>query len=164
MSDGRILGEATEYDDIVEMYRQRVAEIGLTNEMIDHLSGLQSGYSGKLFGPAQTRSLGPASWGLLNRTLGLKVLIVIDDEATAIMQTRWEKRAKPANETCLPRASIKAITRFRPVIARANGILGASKGGATRALKLSKRARRMIARKAANKRWGRRNSSRPDAP
>jgi hypothetical protein len=48
----------------------------------------------------------------------------------------------------LPRASNKALDRFRPLIARANGELGASNGGKARAASLTPRRRKQIATQA----------------
>jgi hypothetical protein len=44
--------------------RGRVDEIGLTREELDHLSGNQPGYSGKLLGKKQVKKFGKHSLGI----------------------------------------------------------------------------------------------------
>jgi len=162
VSDLQIIAEATDYDGIIEAYRKRVADLGITNEMIDHLSGLQSGYVGKLLGPAQIRSIGRQSFGLLNQTLAVKMILVVDEEAAKQMQGRWEKRDKPAN---MPnRLSMKAAERFIPLIASEIGRRGGLLSAQARMAKLSPRQRKRIAKRAAMTRWKRRRREIVPAP
>ncbi len=151
MSNFEIIGEAVDYDGIIEAYRKRVADLGITNEMIDHLSGLQSGYVGKLLGPAQIRSIGRQSFGLLNQTLAMKMIFVVDEEAAKTMQSRWEKREVAV--IMHSRLSIKAIERFLPIVAREMGRRGASKGARAGWAKLNPKKRAAKARRAARARW-----------
>jgi hypothetical protein len=58
-----ILAEIADYDDLWRGIRGRVDAMGITREELDHLSGLQEGYSGKTLGPKQRKKFGNVSLG-----------------------------------------------------------------------------------------------------
>src|SRR5450759_3875963 len=111
----RILGEAKDLYEVVEIYRERKAELGLTDRFFDEFSGLARGHIGKLIGDAKVKNLGSASINAINCTLAIKFIIVVDDEQEAIMRGRWECRGKP-EPLVLAKASKRAIERFKPII------------------------------------------------
>jgi hypothetical protein len=148
----RVIGEARDCNELVDLYRQRKVELGLTDAWFDDHSGLTKGHLGKLFGDAQVKTLGPVSIHALNCSLAVKFIVVVDENAEAIMRGRWEGRERPA-PLCMPRASKRAIERFKPIITRENNKAIAPLGGLARAAKLSPRRRSQIARRAARARW-----------
>ncbi len=77
---GRIVSD---YAGLLEICRQRAVELDISRSGIDHLSGLPNGHAGKLLGAKQKKKLGVVSLGLMLETLGLKILIIEDEAATA---------------------------------------------------------------------------------
>jgi hypothetical protein len=92
---GATLGRTiTDYRTLVETCRARAVELGLSRAEIDRLSGLPSGYAGKLLGKAavddvsyprkkRTKKMLPVSLEVMLGVLGLKILLIEDDVATA---------------------------------------------------------------------------------
>src|ERR1019366_5596390 len=64
---GRVLAVFSNYDGLQNAVRGRVDEMEFTRLEVDHLSGNQHGYSGKLLGPKQRKKFGKQSLG---NTLG----------------------------------------------------------------------------------------------
>jgi hypothetical protein len=77
---GRIVSN---YDGLVEICRQRADELEISRCGIDSISGLAAGQAGKILGRKQKKRMGPVSLGLMLETLGLKMLIIEDEAATA---------------------------------------------------------------------------------
>jgi hypothetical protein len=81
----------SDYRTLVETCRARAAELELSREEIDRISGLPDGYAGKLLGRAGTlpgpskkkKKMWPTSLELMLGTLGLNMLLVVDEAATA---------------------------------------------------------------------------------
>jgi hypothetical protein len=77
----------THYSTLVETCRSRCDELALSRAELDRLSGLPDGYSAKLLGldgggPRRKRAW-PISLEALLGALGLKVILIIDEQATA---------------------------------------------------------------------------------
>lgn len=87
---------ATDYDALHLALRDRAEELQTTREQIDAVSGLQSGYSGKLLAPVPIKSLGKVSLGPMLQTLGLALIVVRDDAAFAKIKDRLGKRERPS--------------------------------------------------------------------
>ena len=81
------LGQAfAAYRTLVETFRQRAVELELSRSEIDRLAGLPSGYSGKILslGAAkEPKRMGMISLENMLATLGLKIVLVVDEAATA---------------------------------------------------------------------------------
>ena len=77
---GRIVND---YQGLIEVCRQRAAELAISRSGIDEVSGLPNGMAGKILGDRQVKKMGPLTLGPLLQTLGLKMLIIEDDAATA---------------------------------------------------------------------------------
>jgi hypothetical protein len=150
----RVLGEAKDFYELIEIYRDRKAELGLTDKFFDDYSGLACGHISKLIGEAKAKNLGAASVNAINATLAVKFIVVVDHEQEAFMRDRWEGR-KSGRPIKLAMASKRAIERFRPIIMLERGRALAPLGGRARAAKLSPRRRSQIARLAARARWAR---------
>lgn len=144
MTEQRQLAFVRDYEGLIEALRTRARELDLTNQTIDELAGLQSGYTGKLFGPRQVKTLGGISFGLLLQTLGLGIVVVEDAEALAAIAKRYEKRKSAPR--VLAMASIPRATWLF-------GTRQARQNANKRAAKLSARRRSTIAKLAANARW-----------
>ena len=144
----RVVGEVSDYDGMIGAIRARMLELGVTNETIDNITGLQSGYVGKLLGPTPIKNLGPQSFGVMLQSLGLKLIVVEDLETSEKMRPRWQKREKAAP------VSLLANVRTR----RATWLFTSRSGrkaAKARAEKLSASERHEIAVNAITMRWRR---------
>jgi hypothetical protein len=90
-----ILAEIADYDDLWRGIRGRVDAMGITREELDHLSGLQEGYSGKTLGPKQRKKFGNISLGSTLGAIGCKLLLVEDPVQTARIMARCKFRERP---------------------------------------------------------------------
>ena len=84
---GRLIGD---YRTLVEICRARADELELSRSEIDRLGGFSPGFAGKLLGKEgvegcgkKSKKLWPRSLELMLGTLGLKILLIEDDAATA---------------------------------------------------------------------------------
>jgi hypothetical protein len=73
----------SKYKDLVEACRQRANELGLSRLEIDRIGGLPAGYAGKLLAVKCKKRLGPISLETMLGVLGLKILLIEDEAATA---------------------------------------------------------------------------------
>ena len=89
----RVLAEATDYMSLLDAFRARAEEIGITKLEIDDIGGLTDGYASKLLAPIPMKGAGMRTLGKLLRALALK-LVVVEDEA---MRRRVERRLRHAH-------------------------------------------------------------------
>jgi hypothetical protein len=106
--------EIHSYAELVMLVRERIAELNVSHETVDLVSGLQGGYTSKII--VGQKRLGPVSWDLLFGALALKIIVVEDAGALALVRSRlvprifarrehhWRDRLKcePVAETVLP--------------------------------------------------------------
>jgi hypothetical protein len=98
----RQLAVIHDYDELLAAIRARRDELQITHETIDDVSGLQPGYTSKLFAPRPIRHLHSVSLGLVLGALGLAIVLVEDQIALARVSGRLVKRERPARK---PRAA-----------------------------------------------------------
>lgn len=67
-----------DYGALLRVIRQRVAELGITHETLDEVSGLQSGYASKLLSDPPVRRMGPIILFLVLQSLGLALTVTED--------------------------------------------------------------------------------------
>ena len=164
----RIVGEAREYDELVAALRTRIAELQTTHASVDDISGLQSGYTGKLLGPAAVRGFGRTSLGPILGALGLKILVA-EDETGARITSRLKRRertavyAKPPSiaarvldETGKTRRS--ALSELKTELMRTLG----RRGGVVSAANMTANQRRERAATTARARWLKKRNARVD--
>jgi len=144
MSEPRQLGEASDYNQLIAIYRARMAQLGLTFEQIDELSGLHYGYSNKILGPRQAKTLGQISMPLLNKTLAVKLVVIEDLDALIEMAPRWTARKTPMLAPASMRRQILTI-----------GPRQGRKMAQDRWAKVAPADRKKHARKMARARWKR---------
>jgi hypothetical protein len=88
---GRMISD---YRGLIETCRARAEEIGVSRLDIDRLGGLPAGYAGKLLGKAavddvsyprkkSSKKMWPVALEAVLGVLGLKILLIEDDAATA---------------------------------------------------------------------------------
>lgn len=148
MSDCRPLAVVRSYDDLHAALRARADALNVSRQTLDHISGLQSGYCSKLLAPVPIKAIGRASLAPLLGALGLKILIVVDDEMMAQISARLVER-RAANESMLTSEIQRDYGEWRR---RGNSAWG--KMMRARSVLLSTEAdRKKRARKAAKARW-----------
>ena len=166
--------EWNDYDAMVAQLRSWVDARGISSALLDELSGLSKGHSGKLLGDAQVKQFGLFSLFAIMATLGIRCRFEEDPAMAEQMRPHWEhcnvkqrrigNVARPVGKTTL--------NRMTPIVAREMGRKGgkacsgsarraaAIKGGKASKRGLTKRQRADIARKAAVARWAKRNAHR----
>jgi hypothetical protein len=93
MSGQRPIAIVKDYDHLRAAARARMAQLQITFETLDAVSGVQSGYSAKILGPKPSRNFGPMSLSTIFSALGMKLVAVEDPEALAQIRHRLVKRA-----------------------------------------------------------------------
>jgi hypothetical protein len=150
MTEARQLGTCRDYDGLLAIVRQHVEELNISRETIDYASGAQSGYSSKIFAPTPTKRMGPITLPLILETLGLRLAVEIDPEATARLTSKLPKREVkvPIQAAKTGRGKSRLVSkRFLRKIARL--------GGVARMASMSAKQRSKHGRKAVLKRWSR---------
>jgi hypothetical protein len=139
----RVLAEFTDYDGMLAAVRARVAELQVNGERFDEFAGLPRGYLSKLIGARPVRRIAMTSMGPVMNGLGLRLLVIENQEATA----RLKNHLPPRNQSYVRSVAVHGhlTTRFLQKIGR--------KGGANSRKYLPKRLARRLARKAAAARW-----------
>jgi hypothetical protein len=138
----KVLAEFTDYDGMLAAVRARVNELQVNGERFDEFAGLPRGYLSKLIGIRPSRGLGKLSLGLVMNGLGMSLLAIENQEATA----RLKNRLLPRNQSYVRSApSIVLTVRFFQKIGR--------KGARARINNSTAEQRRKWARRAAIARW-----------
>jgi hypothetical protein len=146
----RLSGEAltaaiTSYDEMIDALRARKAELGLSDAVVDDLTGLPTGYTGKVLGPARVKKMGALSLWLMLEVLAFDMRLDSSVEKAARMQERWEKRSEGQanmNNKAKP-LSLRNLAKKNRETFREAG----RKGGRARARLQTAEQRRSLARK-----------------
>lgn len=147
-----------DYDGLITALRARADELALSTMTMDVLSGLPTGYVGKLFGPSRVKMIGLDSLWLLTDVLALDVVLVPSLEKARRMELRWEKRDE------LRRRPGVLRKRFSPELrAKVASEIGRIGGSMPKRFRISKKERRAINKRNAERGWRkrRRQASRP---
>ena len=141
----RVIGEFSDYNELISALRARAAELNLSGQAIDTVSGLADRYAAKLLGPQQIRRLGATSFGPFFGALAVRGVLVEDKAAVAKLRSR----TTPRNERYVRNGvvHVQLTRRFFQKIGRI--------GGENSRKYLGKRLIKQLARKAAAARWGR---------
>lgn len=86
------LGAVHDFDDLLAVLRARKEALDVSFETLDHIAGVQPGYSAKLLGPTPSRQLGRMSLAAILGALGLQLVAVEDADAMARIGRRLVKR------------------------------------------------------------------------
>jgi hypothetical protein len=81
-----------DYAALLDVARRRRAELNISYETLDALSGVQPGYSVKILGPNPSRCFGPVSLGCILSAMALRITIAVDRDAAERMAHRWTPR------------------------------------------------------------------------
>jgi hypothetical protein len=138
----RVICEFSDYAELLAGLRLRAAELNLSGEQIDHVSGLPARYTQKLLGPHQIRRLGVISLGPFLGALAVRGVLLEDKAAVE----KLRRQTTPRNQSYVRDApSIVLTVRFFKKIGR--------KGAQARVENSTKEQRQEWARKAAIARW-----------
>jgi hypothetical protein len=135
----RVLADVNSYEQMLDALRRRVTELEVNGEAFDQYAGLPRGYLSKLIGARPVRRLGMTSFTPVLAGLGLRLLVVEDQEATARLKSGL--RPRQAQYVRSGAVHVTLTTRFLQKIGR--------KGGENSRVNLGKRLRKQLARKAA---------------
>lgn len=146
------------YAEMMQGLRERVSQLGVRYIDFDVLAGFPLGLSGKVFGPAEAKRLGPEKMFDALRAAGLRIKLEEDPEQTARMAQR-------ISENFLPRQANQARTNNRNynrpsevLINRVLIHLASNRGGLARLNAAAREARANWARLAAFEMHKRRKS------
>jgi hypothetical protein len=137
--------EWNDYDAMVAQLRSWVDARGISSALLDELSGLAKGHSGKLLGDAQVKQFGLFSLFAIMATLGIRCRFEEDPAMAEQMRPHWEPCQALQRRTCRQaRLGKTTMARVFPFVSKEI----AKRGGEARRDKLSPAQRRAIARKA----------------
>jgi hypothetical protein len=86
------IAAVSDYSSFLRAIRDRVAQLGITHETLDAVSGLQSGYSSKLLCDPPVRRMGPIVLFLVLQSLGLSMVLAPDPIGLRSLQSRLVRR------------------------------------------------------------------------
>jgi hypothetical protein len=150
-----VVVEFRDSDELAEQLRRRAALIGVAYSLIDQLVGWGEGSCSKYFAPVRSKEFTVSSLARLAEVLGLRLALVVDEELTRRMRPSWEKRdARKIHGWRSPSLGPLTLRRVLPSVAAEMG----RRGGQAWAAKTSPEQRRLMGRRGAAARWGRRTS------
>jgi hypothetical protein len=151
VGSAEVFGEARSYAELLAIFRQRIASLGVTLESCDDVSGNPQRYTQKIL--AGVRGFGRCSLEPLLIVLGAKIIVCADERADKRVRGRLILR-KHAGAGLLAGRKHKQQRISGPEASAYFKVLRARQ-----LLKQSKRKRRLVARIAAKARW--RNGATP---
>jgi hypothetical protein len=115
MSESTVFGHATNHEELVAaLYACKEAR-GVSDRILDEISGLCHGHVSKLIGPGRERGLSQLSLDALLGALACKLIIVEDEAQAAIVKPRWESR--DSRQLRIPaRIGAAFLRRARPAV------------------------------------------------
>jgi hypothetical protein len=91
----RRIAVVSDYAELVSCLRARAEALNISNETLDGVTGLTSGYAGKLLSRRFRRTLGRVSLGVLLAALGLR--LVVEEDPAALDRVRDRLTQRKAN-------------------------------------------------------------------
>jgi hypothetical protein len=139
----RVICEFSNYDELINGLRLRVAELNLSGQELDSVSNLPERYSQKILGPSAIRSLGRTSLGPFLAAVAVRGVLVEDKAAVERLRRRTTPR-----KTQYVRTGTVHIELSRRHMSKI-----AAQGGRNSRKFLGKRLVKQLARRAAAARW-----------
>lgn len=149
LSEPRVIAEFCDYPGFVEALRARARElqIAVSDDANLAIMGLPSNYLSKLLRPKPVRRIGPHSMGPILGGFAVK-LVMVEDEAALrrlrMLSEKYGKGLKIRNDKLVRSGATYRLRYMRKL---------ASKGGTTRAQRLTPAERSASARAAVMVRW-----------
>lgn len=88
----RTIATCTDMDGLLAAFRARAEALNVSRATIDDVSGLQSGYTGKLLANPPIKNVGAMSLGPLLGALGLAIVLVEDADQMRRIKSRMSER------------------------------------------------------------------------
>jgi hypothetical protein len=151
MSD-QIVGEVWSYEDLHRIMRERANELKLSRESIDAIAGLQPGYAAKLLSPRPIEKLGALSKSLVLPVLGIKVVVMVDEQKARDLQGR-------INGSTMRESHMRSQAVHKIVHTHRRLRQWGRKGGTNSRAKMSRKRASELGRLAALARWGKRTKA-----
>src|SRR5260370_6276266 len=101
-----ILGEAINSDEMLAIWRERKATVGLSNFDFDELANFAKGHVDKLLGPTGSKAFGPLSFTSMNWVLAVRWVAVVDHEHAKHMEQYWSDRHRDISHVRLEPARV----------------------------------------------------------
>jgi hypothetical protein len=98
----KVIADVSSYEQMLAALRARINELNINGERFDEYAGLPRGYLSKLVGAHPVRRLGATSFAPVLNGLGLRCLLIEDQEATA----RLKNRIAPRNPSYARRTAL----------------------------------------------------------
>jgi hypothetical protein len=89
--------EITCYSELISALKEQIGVMGVRYEDFDSLVDWASGLAGKVFGPMETKRLGPEKMFDAIRAAGLRLRVEVDPEQQAKMKVRISQNFNPRN-------------------------------------------------------------------
>lgn len=114
---GRVLGEARNSNEMLEIWRAKRERIGLSNEHCDELANFTLGQTDKILGPTRIKNFGSLTFTGFNWTLAIKWVAVVDADQIAVMEQYWKDRQRQISHVRPEpsRISKKILERAKPI-------------------------------------------------
>lgn len=143
--------EVTSYTELIGAIRDQVGRLGVRYEDFDLLAGFAEGLTGKAFGPAQVKRLGPEKLFDALRAAGLRLRVEEDPEQAEKMRRQIVLKCTPrqANQARMGNHSSPAGTHMMSRVFKHFSQLG----GKARMSKMTKAELKQHQSAAANARW-----------
>lgn len=138
------------YDELHSALRARAEALNVSRQTLDEVSGLQSGYCAKLLAPVPIKGIGRITLAPLLGALGLKLVVVVDEEMMAQISRRMVKR-EATNA-----AILAGKTQARPSVWKGNSAWGKMMQARSMLL-MTEEQRKRRAKRAIKTRWAKRS-------
>jgi hypothetical protein len=90
-----VIGRAiTNYDEVLDAFRDRADELEISRQEIDRLTGLADAHASMLLTKSHMKLFGPVSLPLMMAVLGLRFRVEEDPKQTALTLRRRERRSR----------------------------------------------------------------------
>jgi hypothetical protein len=139
-----------DHNKLLAAIRRRIAELDVSYETVEYLSGIQSGYLSKITAEPPPKRVCPFTWFVVLRALGLRVRLEEDSDLVEKLRPRWTKRKLTKKAKLAAPSIIELTPDFMRSIAR--------RGGYARAQKLDGARRSAIASAGGKARWSKRET------
>ncbi len=97
MSEPRQLAEVRTFEALRKCFRRRIAELGITYETVDEIAGYPLRYTAKVMSDDPLKGMGIMSIEAMLGVLGLKLVVVEDGDALALVRNRHVARVRAAS-------------------------------------------------------------------
>lgn len=95
------------HNELLKQIRRRITELAITNETLEAIAGLQSGYASKVLADPPKSRMHPFVMFLIIEALGLKVHLVQDTELYEKLKGQFQERKK--------RRAIQGVARITEI-------------------------------------------------